>query len=61
MKLTEFQEQATTVDENVQNSEEKAQSYEQKNKVKIWKILSTPNIIYGKSPRRASRIRALNF
>lgn len=35
MKLTTLQEQATTVENNVQTSEEVAKTYEQKNKVRM--------------------------
>ena len=35
MKLTTLQEQATTVENNMQTSEEIAQAYEEKNKVRI--------------------------
>ena len=38
MKLTTVQEQATTVENNVQTSEEIAKAYEQKNKVNIKTI-----------------------
>ena len=39
MKLTTLQEQATTVENNMQTSEEIAQAYEQKNKVRIKTIV----------------------
>ena len=37
MKLTAFQEQATTVENNTQTVEEKVQTYEQRNKVRLRK------------------------
>lgn len=42
-KLTTLQEQATTVENNMQTSQEIAQAYEQKNKVRMKTILWIPN------------------
>lgn len=39
MKLATLQEQATTVENNVQTSEDIAKAYEQKNKVRMESIL----------------------
>ena len=47
MKLTTLQEQATTVENNVQTSEEIAKAYEQKNKVRMKTIyLWIPNNLF---------------
>ena len=43
MKLTTLQEQSSTVKNNMQTSEEIAQAYEQKNKVRMKTILWIPN------------------
>ena len=43
IKLTTLQEQSNTVQNSMQTSEEIAQAYEQKNKVRMKSILQIPN------------------